>query len=108
MSEIAVAMAPELEPPPKRPRKTKVKPGTTPRPPARPYRALPDDVLTSRTTRLTARLEKAKKQHETTRLLLTKYAHERFYREKDAIQQAETETAPAGPPALNNELNPPV
>ena len=108
MSEIAVAMAPELEPPAKRPRKTKLKPGATPRAPARPYRALPDEVLTSRTARLTARLEKAKKQHETTRLLLTKYAHERFYREKDAIQLATVEPAPTGPPALNSELTPPA
>lgn len=108
MSEIAVAMAPELEPPAKRPRKTKLKAGATPRGPARPYRALPDDVLVSRTDKLTARLEKAKKQHETTRLLLTKYAHERFYREKDAIQLATAEAAPPGPPALNNELLPPA
>lgn len=109
MSDIAVAMTTEIQPPPERkPRKTKAKsdPSRQPRGPARPHRALPEDVLASRTAKLMARLEKAKKQHEATRLLLTKYAHERFYRERDAIQNAATESAPPGPPALSDDPTP--
>lgn len=104
MSEIAVAMTTALEPPIQKLRKTK-----SPRPqrgPARPYRSLTEEVLASRTSKLTTRLEKAKKQHETTRVILTKYAHERFYRERDAIQNAAAEPAPTGPPALRDDLAP--
>ncbi len=110
MSEIAVAMTTAIEPPVQKPRKTKPKPGSTrvPRGPARPYRSLPEEALSARTAKLTVRLEKAKKQHETTRVILTKYAHERFYREKDAIlNTAPAEPAPAGPPALPDDPTPP-
>ncbi len=109
MSEIAVAMTTAIEPPVQKPRKTKPKAGSTrpQRGPARPYRSLPEDVLAARTAKLTTRLEKAKKQHDSSRVLLTKYAHERFYREKDAIQNANAvEPAPPGPPALSDESTP--
>jgi hypothetical protein len=84
-AEIAVSLAPEMEPPAKRPRSKSTGKG---RPPPRPYRKITSEVLASRIQRLTVRIDKAKKQHEATRLLLTKYAHERFYRERDVVAEA--------------------
>ena len=72
----------------------------------RPYRKVAEDVLASRISKLTERLDKAKKQHESARVLLTKYAHERFYREQDAIVQAGPSVEPpAGPPPLDSSLS---
>jgi hypothetical protein len=113
MSEITVAMTTEIEPPPegkksRKPRKkTTAGPSTRARNGApRPYRSLQADVLAGRITKLTTRLEKAKKQHETTRQLLTKYAHESFYRDKEALEA--TQPAPPGPPALQNDIELPA
>lgn len=106
-------MTTEIEPPPegKKPRKPRNK-NAPPRVKhhgiSRPYRSLPADVLAVRTAKLTTRLEKAKKQHESTRLLLTKYAHESFYRDKEALEAAQqAEPPPPGPPALRDDLDPP-
>lgn len=111
MTDIAVAMATAIEPPEPPKSKAKRKP-THPlrRGPARPYRKLAQDLLQTRIKRLTERLERVKRQHESTRLQLTKYAHEQFYRERDAIQNARPEeSAPPGPPPLDAPIiNPPV
>jgi ribosomal protein S15P/S13E len=89
MSEVAVAIVPEIQPPPagRKPSKKRAASGQPPRPPARPYRKIDAEVLASRIARLTTRIEKTKRQHESTRVLLTKYAHEKFYREKEAIEE---------------------
>ena len=104
MSTLEVAMATEIDPPvhPKCRSKSKP-PGTLRKTGApRPYRKITEDVLATRITKLTERLERSKKQHENTRLLLTRYAHERFYREKDAIQSGNAESAPPGVPPLDS------
>jgi hypothetical protein len=95
MSEIAVAITTEIEPlSPKRPKRgVHRKKGV-----ARPYRRVPEDVLAVRIDRLTERLERVRKQHESTRTLLTKYAHERHYREKDAIAKSAADILSAPPP----------
>jgi hypothetical protein len=104
MNEIAVAMATEIEPPVQPKSRNKAfPPGTLRKKGApRPYRRVSEEVLATRIEKLTERLERAKKQHEAARLMLTKYAHERFYREKDAIQNPVVEL-PAGPPPLENQ-----
>jgi len=113
MSEIAVAITTEIEPPAegkksRRPRKRnanrplKKKNGVH-----RPYRSLPADVLSIRVAKLTTRLEKVKKQHETTRLLLTKYAHESFYRDKEALESAQEQPQPPELPTLPDGLDMP-
>jgi len=105
-------MTTESEPPPegkksRKPRKKTAGPPMRARNGApRPYRSLQADVLAVRITKLTTRLEKAKKQHETTRQLLTKYAHESFYRDKEALEA--TQPAPPGPPALHNDIEMPA
>lgn len=104
-------MTTEIEPPPegKKSRKPRTRPGPAKHKHGvpRPYRSLPAEVLASRTARLTTRLEKAKKQHESTRLLLTKYAHESFYRDKEALEAAQTAPNPPTLPELRDELEPP-
>ena len=105
-------MTTEIEPPPagRKPRKPRNK-NAPPRAKmgiSRPYRTLPAEVLAVRTSKLTTRLEKAKRQHEATRLLLTKYAHESFYRDKEALEATQAEPVPPGPPALRDELEPPL
>lgn len=90
MSDLTTALAPELmPPPPKRKPRAKRLAGESAkkRGPPRPYRKVTDDVLCKRTERLTKRMERVKRQHESTRTLLTKYAHERFYRDKEALAQ---------------------
>jgi hypothetical protein len=72
--------------------------------PPRPYRRLEQAVLDNRITKLTARMDKAKAQHEETRDLLLRYTHERAYRQQDA---AAKENAPA-PEAQEGEPKPPV
>jgi hypothetical protein len=114
MSEIAVAMTTEIEPPPegKKPRKPRKnsngQPVRTRTGISRPYKTLQADVLAVRISKLTTRLEKAKKQHETTRKLLTKYAHESFYRDKEVLESAQTDVVPDGPPSLRNDIEPPA
>jgi hypothetical protein len=113
MSEIAVAMTTEIEPPPegkksRKPRKKTAGPPRIKHGVVRPYRSLQADVLANRIAKLTTRLEKAKKQHEATRHLLTKYAHERFYRDKEALEAAQPDLAPPGPPSLQNDIDPPA
>jgi hypothetical protein len=106
-AEHAVAMVTAIDPPqPPKSRNKALPAGTLRKKGApRPYRKVVEDVLASRIAKLSERLEKAKKQHESARVLLTKYAHERFYRERDAIVQAgPTVEPPAGPPALDNTL----
>lgn len=99
-AEIAVSLAPEMEPPAKRPGASR--PARAARP--RPYRKITSEVLASRIQRLTVRIDKAKKQHEATRLLLTKYAHERFYRERDVVAEApDPQQQPPRSPLWRNE-----
>ena len=94
MSDIAAAIAPEIVPPAPT-RKPRVKRNNADptirkkRGPPRPYRKIPENVLTKRIERLTKRMERVKRQHESTRVLLTKYAHEKFYREKEILAQDE-------------------
>lgn len=101
MSEIAAAIAPEIMPPvPARKPRSK-RPLDTPRKkrgPPRPYRKIAEDVLAKRIERLSKRIDRVKKQHESTRTLLTKYVHEKYYREKEAI---EDDAPPNAPPAID-------
>ena len=62
------------------------------RPPARPHRKVPEDTLLSRIAKLTARVERTRRQHDAAQILLTKYAREKGYRDEDAIAK-EAETA---------------
>lgn len=90
MSEITVAIASEINPPPEPKKSKKARPSSgKKRGPARPYRKITDDILAQRIKRLSERLERSKKQHDSARALLTKYSHERLYRDKDAIQGEE-------------------
>lgn len=91
-------LASEHNPPPQPVRKDK-KWRTHPRPraqtkrgPPRPYRRVPDETLNTRLTKLTTRLDRARKQHEETRALLIKYTHERAYRTKEALESAAAAT----------------
>jgi len=84
-ADIAVAIAPEVVPTGEKKKKTRSAPGTK-RPPARPYKKISKDVLETRIAKLTARVQKTKRQHESAQTLLTKYAQESFYREKDVLQ----------------------
>ena len=90
MSELSAAIATEIDPPsePKPSKRSKRNPNAKKRGPARPYRKISDETLTGRIKRLTDRIERAKKQHESARSLITKYSHERLYRDKDAIEGA--------------------
>ena len=81
----SIALASEIIPPAVEEKRPRGKSGK-PRAPPRPYKKITSEVLASRIQRLTLRIDKAKKQHEATRLLLTKYAHERFFREREAIE----------------------
>jgi hypothetical protein len=99
MTEIAVAINTEIDPPKQKQTKGKRNPKSGAvekklRNPPRPHRRLEDDVLAQRIAKLTERLNRTRKQHENTRLLLTKYAHERYFREKDALQAARPEDLP--------------
>jgi hypothetical protein len=67
-TEHDLALATEMQPPPEPKRRDK-KWRTHPRPnsltrrgPPRPYKRLPEDVLNTRISKLTARLDRAKKQ----------------------------------------------
>lgn len=106
MTDVAVAIGTEIDPPvqPKS-RNSRLLPGTLRKKCLpRPYRKITPEVLAERITKLTTRLQKAKKQHETSRVLLTKYSHERFYRDREAIEAAGAapagEEGPAALPAL--------
>ena len=90
MNELSVAIASEINPPPEPKRAKKPRnPSAPKRGPARPYRKITDETLAQRIERLSKRIERSKKQHEAARGLLTKYSHERMYRDKEAIQSAE-------------------
>jgi len=88
-TEHDLALAAELNPPPQPVRKDKKfrkhpRPSAkTKRGPPRPYRRLEEGVLNNRITKLTARMDKAKAQHEEARALLLRYTHERAYRAQD-------------------------
>jgi hypothetical protein len=104
MNDVAVAIGTAIDPPvqPKS-RNSRLLPGTLRKKGApRPYRKIAPEVLVERIAKLTTRLQRAKKQHETARLLLTKYSHESFYREKEAIEGAAVEEGPAPLPALDD------
>ena len=107
-TDIAVAMATAIDPPAQAKSKNKRRPDTViRRGPPRPYKKIAGDLLQSRIKRLTDRLERVKKQHDTARQQLTKYAHEQFYREQDEIQNNRPqEPAPAGPPPLDTQQIP--
>ena len=100
-----LALATELNPPPAPVRKDKKwrrHPRTgaqTKRGPPRPYRRLAPEILDTRITKLTARLDRAKKQHEEARTLLVRYTHERFYRTQEAVAAASA--PPPDVPALD-------
>ncbi len=100
--DLAVDVSTELEPPPEPKRKDKKwrrhpRPGAqTKRGPPRPYRRLPEETLGTRIKKLTERMEKARKQHEDTRLILTKYSHERTYRLREALLNAPPDAAQKG------------
>lgn len=93
MSDIVSALAPEVLPPPPLEKKKRVKrladagQPRKKRGPPRPYRKIDDATLIKRTERLTKRIERVKKQHESTRTLLTKYVHEKFYRDKELLHE---------------------
>ena len=100
MADIAASIVSEIEPPPEGKKRKKNPPMNKMVPkrgPARPYRKIPEDVLSARLKRLTDRIDKIKKQHESVRVLLTKYSHERFYRDKDAIKNAQEDALPTHP-----------
>jgi hypothetical protein len=90
-TDLAVDVSTELNPPPEAKKKDKKwrqhpRPGAqTKRGPPRPYRRLPEETLEGRIKKLTDRMEKARKQHEDARLILTKYSHERTYRQREAL-----------------------
>jgi hypothetical protein len=97
MADMAIAITAEIDPPQRKARRNSGKgrpEEQKQRKPARPHRKLPKETLDLRITKLTKRLERFKSQHETTRITLTRYAHERFYREKEAIQNAQSEAPP--------------
>lgn len=96
---IETAEQPPAEAPPKRkrgvPGKKRRVPGSK-RPPARPHRKVPQETLLSRIAKLTARVDRTRRQHDAAQILLTKYSKEKVYREEDAIKQAsQTEETPA-------------
>jgi hypothetical protein len=113
MNDVAVAMGAEIDPPvPTASKSRKARAPSTPGVPrkkgaSRPYRKISAEVLAERITKLTTRLQKAKKQHESTRVLLTKYSHERFYRDREAIESA-AEEAPPAPAALDDTIPAPA
>jgi hypothetical protein len=94
VTDLAVEVSAELEPPPEPKRRDKKwrkhpRPGAqTRRGPPRPYRRLPEETLGVRIKKLTDRMEKTRKQHEDARLILTKYSHERTYRLREALLNA--------------------
>lgn len=98
-----LALATELNPPPAPVRKDKKwrrhpRPNAlTKRGPPRPYRRLEVEVLDTRISKLTARLDRAKKQHEEARTLLIRYTHERFYRTQEAVLAASAPPPPDVP-----------
>jgi hypothetical protein len=100
-ASIAVALAPEVLPPADD-KRARSRPGK-PRPPPRPYKKITAEILAARIQRLTQRLDRAKKQHESTRLLLTKYAHERFFREREAIEVQDHALPPVIAPLNDDE-----
>jgi hypothetical protein len=101
MSAVTSAIASELIPPAEPSIKQSAKDRSKKRGPARPYRKLNEEVLSARILRLTTRIERVKRQHESTRILLTKYAHERFYRDKEALEAADSSQPPIEIPPLN-------
>lgn len=92
-SQHDLEIASEHNPPPQPVRKDKKwRPHPRPRAqtkrgPPRPYRRIPVETLNTRIAKLTARIDRARKQHEETRTLLIKYVHERAYRTKEALEQ---------------------
>jgi hypothetical protein len=73
------------------------------RKPARPHRKLAKEILDQRITKLTKRLERFKSQHEATRITLTRYAHERFYREEEAITTPRARPRPLWRPSKSKK-----
>ena len=59
--------------------------------PARPYRKLEQEVLDSRITKLTKRLDRAKGQMEEAETFLKKYEREKGFRGPDAEAEAKSE-----------------
>jgi len=102
-TEHDLALASELNPPPQPVRKDKKwrkhpRPAAkTKRGPPRPYRRLEEEVLNNRITKLTARMDKAKTQHEETRALLLRYTHERAYRAQEPPPEPAGEAKPDEP-----------
>ena len=97
--ELAALSSTELPQPPIEPkRKDKKwrphprKGALTRRGPPRPYKRVAEGVLHSRIQKLTARMERAKAQHEAARSLLTKYSHEKTYRLREALAAQEEAT----------------
>lgn len=86
-TEPAAEQPPSAEVPAKKkkggPGKKRV-PGSK-RPPARPHRKVPEETLLSRIAKLTSRVERTRRQHDSAQILLTKYAREKVYRDEDAI-----------------------
>jgi hypothetical protein len=97
-TDLAIDVSTELDPPPEPKRRDKKwrkhpRPGAqTRRGPPRPYRRLPEETLAVRIKKLTDRMEKARKQHEDSRLILTKYSHERTYRLREALLNTPPDT----------------
>lgn len=81
-TDIAVAIAPEVAIPKK---KNRTASGSK-RPPSRPYKKISKEVLETRIAKLTTRVQKTKRQHDSAQALLAKYAQESFYREKEVLQ----------------------
>jgi hypothetical protein len=106
-----LALASELDPPPQPVKKDKKwrkhpRPGAQKkRGPPRPYRRLEEEVLNGRITKLTARMDKAKAQHEEAQQLLLRYTHERAYRAQDKLAASEEE---AKEPEKPTEAPPPA
>jgi hypothetical protein len=96
MSEITAAIATEINPPvaPTKTKRPRQPPSGRSRGPPRPYRRIAEEVLAARIVRLTTRIERVKKQHESTRILLTKYAHERFFRDHEAVSAPQPRELP--------------
>jgi hypothetical protein len=103
-TNLAIDVSNELEPPPEVKRKDKKwrthpRPGSkTKRGPPRPHRRIPEDVLNLRIKKLTERMEKARKQHEDARGILTKYSHERTYRLRESLLNTPADQEPVSLP----------
>lgn len=92
-TDIAYAIAPEVSAPEK---KKKARSSShNKRPPARPYKKIERSVLDARIAKLTTRVQKSKRQHETAQGLLAKYTQEAYYREKECVLSEPAQEASA-------------